>query len=151
MCIPGDAFFYVATSFNDSHTKPTISRAQATLTLLGCLPAINRRLPFLFNRLKQRSAMLINSGEVSFRLAFKSPEILAVRYPRWLASTNAVRKYRLPCLVIPKRLCLAPGRILPNIHSNPGSQLPRVGKTLHVSDFANHGECKEILDPFVTG
>ena len=62
---------HAAALFNDSHTKPTISRAQATLTLLGCLPASNKRLPFLFRRRKQRSAMLINSGAICFRLTFR--------------------------------------------------------------------------------
>ncbi len=86
----------------------TITHGDTTLTLLGCLPANSKRLPFLFKRRKQRSAMLMSSGAVFLRLAFRSLLILAVRYPRWLASTNAVRKYRLPCLVIPKRWCFPP-------------------------------------------
>jgi len=60
--------FYAATLFSDSQTNPTISRAQATLTLLGCFPPISKRLPFLFNRRKQRSAISINSGAVCARL-----------------------------------------------------------------------------------
>ena len=70
---------YAAALCSDSQTNPTISRAQATLTLLGCLPASRKRLPFLLSRRKQRSAMLMNSGSVLFRLAFKSLVTLAVR------------------------------------------------------------------------
>ncbi len=43
----------------------------------------------------------------------------------------------------------ASGGILPDIHANPGRQLSWVGKTLHVADFGNHGQGKEILDAFV--
>jgi len=61
-----------------TQTNPTISRAQATLTLLGCFPAISSRLPFLFRRRKQRSAMSINSGAECARLAFRSLLMRAV-------------------------------------------------------------------------
>jgi len=46
---------------------------------------------------------------------------------------------------------LATRGILSDIHTNPGHQLPWMGETLHVSDFGNHGQGKEILDAFVTG
>ena len=51
-----------AASRSDSQTNPTISRAQATFTLFGCLPASSNRLPFLLNRRKQRVATSIYSG-----------------------------------------------------------------------------------------
>lgn len=63
---------YAAARRNDSHTKPTISRAQATLTLFGCLPATNNRLPFLVSRRKHRSAMATNSGADCARRALIS-------------------------------------------------------------------------------
>ena len=65
-------YFQAAARLSDSQTNPTISRAQATFTLFGCLPASSKRLPFLVSRRKQRSAIATNSGALFARRALRS-------------------------------------------------------------------------------
>jgi len=71
-------YLFYAAWCSDSHTEPTISRTQATLTLLGCLPASNKWLPFLFSRHKQRSAMSMNSAPVRDRVAEACGQVAAL-------------------------------------------------------------------------
>lgn len=48
-----------------------------------------------------------------------------------------------------KTVVLAAGGIFPDIHADPGHQLPRMGEAFDIADFSDHGQGEEVLDTLV--
>ena len=52
---------------------------------------------------------------------------------------------------MPKRCDLPLRGVLPDIHADPGNQLPRMRETLHITDLGDHGQGGQMLVALVTG